>query len=47
MQGFCFVEFDSPDTANRALAVMDGIEVAGRAIRVRVADIVRHVSALC
>src|SRR3546814_2153066 len=30
-QGFCFVAFDSQETTNRAIAVLDGIEVAGRA----------------
>lgn len=37
-RGFAFVEFESQEDANRAIARLDGHELAGRALKVNLAE---------
>lgn len=37
-RGFCFVEMASPDGAQKAISELNGVELAGRSLRVDVAE---------
>jgi len=34
-KGFCFIEYENPESAHQALTQMGGFQFAGRAIKVR------------
>ena len=37
-RGFCFVEMASPDAAQKAIQTLNGVELAGRSLRVDIAE---------